>query len=354
MDSSGSVDLRAALIGYGLSGEAFHAPLIGAVPGIAVAAIVTRDEARRRRAGERYPDATLLDDAAEVWEDADRFDLAVIAAPNRAHVPLASAALEAGLAVVVDKPMAASASAGRELCELARQSGQALFPFQNRRWDGDLLTVRRLIEEEELGEVRRFESRFERWRPQISEGWRERAGPEEAGGVLYDLGSHLVDQARLLFGPATQVYAELDARRPGAEVDDDSFVALTHESGTRSHLWMSTVAAQLGPRFRVLGERAAYVKHGLDVQEQALREGRDPREPGWGREDPDRWGLLGVDGETTPVETEPGAYQRFYEGVVATLRNGAEPPVEAGEAVEVLAVLDAARASAREARVVEP
>jgi scyllo-inositol 2-dehydrogenase (NADP+) len=318
-----------------------------------VAAIVTTDEARRQRAAERYPDATLLENAAEVWEDADRFELAVIAAPNRAHVPLASSALEAGLAAVVDKPIAASASAARELSELARERGLALFPFQNRRWDGDLLTVRKLIADGELGEVWRFESRFERWRPEVSAGWREKGDPEEAGGVLYDLGSHLVDQALLLFGPARQVYAELETRRLGAEVDDDAFVALTHESGTRSHLWMSAVAAQPGPRFRVLGDTAAYVKHGLDVQEQALRDGWNPGEPGWGREDPDRWGLLGVEGETRPVETEPGAYQRFYEGVVATLREGAEPPVKGEEAVDALAVLDAARTSAREGRVVE-
>jgi predicted dehydrogenase len=323
------------------------------VPGIELAAIVTRDETRRQRAAQRYPDAALLDDAAEVWEGAERFDLAVIAAPNRAHVPLASAALDAGLAVVVDKPIAASASAARGLAEVARERGKPLFPFQNRRWDGDLLTLRRLIADGEMGEIRRFESRFERWRPQISAGWRERADPEEAGGVLYDLGSHLVDQALLLFGPVTHVYAELEARRPGAEVDDDSFLALTHRSGTSSHLWMSAVAAQPGPRFRVLGERAAYVKYGLDVQEEALREGRDPSEPGWGREEPDRWGLLGVEGETRPVETEPGAYQRFYEGVVATLRDGAEPPVRPEEAVDALVVLDAARASARERRVVE-
>ena len=288
--SGGSADLRAAVIGYGLAGETLHTPLISAVPGIEVAAIVTRDEARRRRAAQRYPDAALFEDAAEIWEDADRFDVAVVAAPNRAHVPLASAALEAGLAVVVDKPLAGSAEEARELVESAERRDLMLFPFQNRRWDGDLLTVRKLIEEGELGEIRRMESRFERWRPELSAGWREQADPEEAGGLLYDLGSHLVDQALHLFGPGRHVYAELDVRRPGAKVDDDSFVALTHESEVRSHLWMSVVAAQLGPRFRILGERAAYVKYGLDPQEQAFREGRVPNEPGWGREEPDRWG----------------------------------------------------------------
>ena len=346
-------ELRAALIGFGLSGEAFHAPLIAAVPGIELDAIVSRDSQRRDRAQSQYPEAELLDAADEIWRHADRFDIAVVAAPNRAHVPLASDAIEAGLDVVVDKPLAASASAARELVERARRRGRSLFPFQNRRWDGDLLTVRKLIEDGELGQVVRFESRFERWRPEVSSGWRDKSDPEEAGGLLYDLGIHLVDQALHLFGPATHAYAELDMRRPGAAVDDDDFVALTHASGTQSHLWMSAVAAQTGPRLRVLGSRAAYVKHGLDVQEEALRAGRGPGPAGWGREDPDSWGILSVDGVSRRVETEPGAYQRFYEGVVMTLRADAPPPVEPMEAVAALAVLDAARDAAREGRVVE-
>jgi len=213
--------------------------------------------------------------------------------------------------------------------------------------------VRQLLERGELGEALRFESRFERWRPQVSAGWRESPEPEEAGGVLYDLGSHLVDQALQLFGPARRVYAEVAARRPEAQVPDDAFVALGHDSGVHSHLWMSVVSAQAGPRFRVLGNRAAFVKYGLDVQEEAFRAGRLPDEPGWGQEPPDRWGLLGVEGETHPVETKPGAYQRFYEGVVAALREGAAPPVKAEEAVEGLAVLDAAQVSARDGKLIE-
>jgi len=169
--------------------------------------------------------------------------------------------------------------------------------------------------------------------------------------LLYDLGNHLVDQALLLFGPALDVYAELDVRRAGARIDDDVFVALTHASGVRSHLWMSAVAAQLGPRFRVLGDRAAYVKHGLDVQEGLLTDGVRPGGSGWGEEPEGRWGVLGTADDIGPVPSEPGAYQRFYEGIVATLRGGA-PPVDPAEVVASLEVLDAARRSARERRVV--
>jgi len=234
------------------------------------------------------------------------------------------------------------------MVDRARARGLLLTVFQNRRWDGDLLTARRLLEEGALGRVWRFESRFERWRPAPKPGWRESGGPEDAGGMLNDLGSHLVDQALHLFGPATLVYGELDRRRPGMRVDDDAFVALAHASGVRSHLWMSAVAAQLGPRLRVLGDRAAYVKHGLDGQEEALRTGHRPDGRGWGEEPPPRWGLLGTEALTRAVRTEPGAYHRFYQGMVAALRGQAPPPVDPADAVAALRVLDAARRSAGE------
>jgi predicted dehydrogenase len=259
-------------------------------------------------------------------------------------VPLASAALDAGLDVVVDKPLAPTAAEARALVHAAKAAGRMLTVFHNRRWDGDFLTARKLIERGRLGRVLRFESRFERWRPEIKQGWRELGDPAEGGGVLNDLGSHLVDQALQLFGPVREVYGELDARRAGAQVDDDAFVALEHESGVRSHLWMSAVAADLGPRLRVLGDRAAYVKRGLDPQEDALRAGGDPRAPGWGEEPEPAWGVLGAGDEFEPVRTEPGAYVRFYEGVARALCEGAPPPVDPEDAVAVLELLDAARA----------
>jgi predicted dehydrogenase len=344
--------IRVALLGYGLAGAVFHAPLIASVGGLELAAIVTRDDERRSRARRDHPAADLLESAEEVWRRADGFDLVVVAAPNRFHVPLARAAVEAGLTVVVDKPLAASADEAQTLVREAGERGVMLTVFQNRRWDGDFLTVRGLLEEGELGEVERFESRFERWRPELSGGWRESAEPVDAGGLLYDLGSHLLDQALCLFGPAALVYAELDRRRPGAQTDDDTFVALTHESGVRSHLWMSTVAAQPGPRFLVTGRSAAYVKYGLDVQEELLRAGRRPDDPLWGREPEASWGLLGAGDQVRPVPTVPGAYQQFYEGVVLALRESAPPPVDPDAVVRGLEVLDAAKISAREQRVV--
>ena len=335
--------VRTALIGYGLAGRAFHAPLIAAVEGLELAAVVTRDEERREAVGREHPGARLLDSADDVWASAGDFDLVVVAAPNRAHVPLARASVGAGLPAVVDKPLAATAAEARDLIDDARRAGVMLTVFHNRRWDGDFLTARQLIADGELGRVMRFESRFERWRPEIPAGWRESGDPEDAGGVLFDLGVHLIDQALQLFGPIDSIYAELDARRPGARVDDDAFVALEHASGARSHLWMSAVAADLGPRMRVLGDRAAYVKRGLDVQETALRAGGSPDEPEWGEEPESGWGVVGAGEEWAPVRTEPGAYQRFYEGVERALRTGAPPPVDPDEAVATLEVIDAAR-----------
>src|SRR3954447_805110 len=311
---------RVGLVGYGLAGEFFHAPLIRSTPGLELGSVIT---SRGR--------------VEDLWEG---HDLVVVATPNRLHFPIALAALEAGLPVVVDKPLAATAADGRRLEEAAGERSLMLAVFHNRRWDGDFLTVRKLIEEGALGEVHRFESRFERWRPEVRAGaWRELDAPEEAGGVLYDLGSHLIDQALLLFGPPERVYAEIDRRRPGAAVGDDAFIALTHRSGVRSHLWTSQVAAQPGPRMRVLGSRAAYVKFGLDVQEDALRAGALPG-PDWGREPREAWGTLGAEGQARPVPTEAGDWPAFYRGVVAALRDGEPPPVSAADGVAVLDLIE--------------
>jgi predicted dehydrogenase len=345
-------ELRVGLIGYGLAGSAFHAPLMAVTPGLRLTAVVTSDAERRRQVEREHPDATVVESAERLWDRAADLDLIVVASPNRTHVPLALAALEAGLDVVVDKPLARTAAEGRRVVEEARRRGRTLTVFHNRRWDGDFQTVRRLLREGALGRPMRFESRFERWRPAPKPGWRERGSLEEAGGILYDLGSHLVDQALVLFGPVRQVYAELDRRRPGVEVDDDAFLALTHASGVRSHLWMNALAAQHGPRLRVLGTEAAYTKFGLDAQEEPLRRGERPDRADWGVEPRERWGVLGAGDDLRPVPTERGAYQGFYAGVVETLRKGAPPPVDPSDAVAGLEVIEAARRSAADGTAV--
>lgn len=344
--------LRVALLGYGLAGRVFHAPLVTAVPGLRLAAVVTRDEERSAQAWADVLGAEVLGSADDVWARADEFDVAVVATTNRTHVPLALAAVDAGLGVVVDKPLATSAADARRLVEAARSAGVVLTTYQNRRWDGDLLTLRRLLDDGALGRVWRFESRFERWRPSPKPGWRETGSVDEAGGVLNDLGSHVVDQALLLFGPVEQVYGEVLRRRAGVEVDDDAFVALAHASGTVSHLHVSAVAADLGPRFRVLGERAAYVKRGLDVQEAALRSGARPGDPGFGEEPEEAWGRVGADPDWSPVRTERGDYLAFYVALERAVRGEGPVPVDPEDSVRGLEVLEAARRSAAEGAVI--
>lgn len=351
MSASGP-PVRVGLVGFGLAGSVFHAPLVATTPGLHLAAVVTRDPARAAQARAAYPDVEVVNAAERLWDGPVPVDLVVIATPNRTHQPLALAALRAGRHVVVDKPLAPTAADASRVLDEAARRGLVLTVFQNRRWDGDFLTVRRLVADGALGDVVRFESRYDRWRPTPKPGWRQDGAAEAAGGLLYDLGSHLVDQALQLFGPADAVYAELDRRHPTAEVDDDAFVALTHRSGVRSHLWMSTLAAQPGARFRVLGSRGAYVKHGLDVQEAALRAGAVPDARGWGEEPPEGWGTVGAGADAVAVRTEPGAYGRFYAGVAAAVIDGAPPPVDPADAVATLAVIEAGRQSAAESRVV--
>ncbi|MFJ4004132.1 Gfo/Idh/MocA family oxidoreductase [Streptomyces sp. NPDC090023] len=346
--------LRVGLIGYGLAGSVFHAPLIAATDGLVLDTVVTSNPERQEQARAEFPDVRVAATPEELLERAGELDLIVIASPNKTHVPLATAAIKAGLPVVVDKPISGTAAEARELAALADEHGVLLSVFQNRRWDNDFLTLRKLVADGDLGDVWRFESRFERWRPQLKGGWRESGDPAEIGGLLYDLGSHVVDQALVLFGPVTEVYAEAVVRRDGAETDDDTFLALTHASGVRSHLYVSAATAQLGPRFRVLGSRAGFVKYGLDPQEAALRDGDRPgTEAAWGVEEESLWGRLGagespVTGGGTAVETLPGDYPAYYAAVAAAVRGTGPNPVTALEAAETLDVLEAARRSARD------
>ncbi|MBR8741157.1 Gfo/Idh/MocA family oxidoreductase [Nocardiopsis sp. MG754419] len=347
-------ELHVALIGYGKGGEVFHAPLIDAVPGLRLSAVVTGAPAREAAVRSRYPDVTVYPSVEDLWADAGRYEIAVVSTPNETHAPLARAALEAGLAVVVDKPFALTAKEARDLTDRAAELGQVLTVYQNRRWDADFLTLWGIIEEGALGRVHRFESRFERMRPEARATWRDSGSVEVGAGVLYDLGPHLIDQAVNLFGPVASVHAEVDARRDGVRADDDVFLSLEHARGTRSHLWMSALSAQNGPRFRVLGDRAAYTSHGMDGQEARLAAGESPTVSDWGVVPESEWGLLGVDGDLRPVPSERGAYPEFYVGVRDAVGEGEPLPVDPHEVIHGLEVIEAARRSAATRTVVRP
>jgi len=265
--------------------------------------------------------------------------------------------MNAGLPVVIDKPFAASVTDAEQLIATSRRTGKLLTVFQNRRWDGDFLMVRQLITTDLLGSITRFESRFDRYRAEPRPGaWRELPAPEEAGGLLFDLGSHLIDQALLLFGQPVSVYAEVDGRRPAAQVDDDTFVALTFPNRVRTHLWMSLVVRNPGPRLRVNGLYGTYEKWGIDPQEDALKAGMRPGDPGWGHEPRERWGRLSTDFNGVHIdgslETLPGAYERYYALLRDALLTGGPPPVDPADAVASLRVIEAAQQSASTGTVV--
>lgn len=340
--------IRTAVVGYGLAGSVFHAPLLAANSSYSLDAVATSDAGRRAAASSRLPGVEVMRDGAAVLKRAADLDLVVLATPPATHHSLAKAALEAGLDVVVDKPFAVTSGQGQELIDLARQLGRVLSVFHNRRWDGDFLTLRKLLAAQSLGSVTRFESRFERWSPAISKAWKARATAVDGGGILFDLGSHLIDQALQLFGPAAVLHAELKARRSDERTDDDVFLVLRHDSGVTSHLTMNMLCAQQGPRFRVLGSIGGFTKNGVDPQEPYMAAGGSPLDPAYGQEAPEWAGHLGRDGHLDRLPTERGAYPEFYRILADKILDGgtasARPlPVDPEDAVAVLEIMEKAR-----------
>ncbi|WP_438034324.1 oxidoreductase [Sorangium sp. So ce204] len=334
------------LVGYGLAGAVFHAPLIRSVPRLRLAAIATRRE------GQVMADhsGVAVHPTPEVLIAEPGIDLVVIASPNETHFPLARAALEAGKHVVVDKPFTITSAEADELIALAARRGRLLSVFQNRRWDADFRTVRSCIEQGLLGEVASYEAHFDRFRPAIKQGWREQAAP--GSGILYDLGAHLIDQVLVLFGPPRAVTADVLAQRSGARTVD--YFHLTLDYGKRRVIVRSsTLVPEPGPRFAVHGDGGSFLKHGIDGQENALKAGTRPGVPEWGREDPRWFGtLVTASGERRVIESLPGAYEAYYEGIAAAILDGAPPPVRAEEARDVIRVIEAAMKSAAERRTI--
>lgn len=340
---SDPLPLPVGVAGFGLAGEVFHCPLIDATEGMEVAVIVTSDEERSARASARYPEAVVLPGIADAW---DRIDLLVVATPNRSHAELALSAIERDLPVVIDKPLAATL----DEAERVLAAGGRTTVFQNRRWDGDFLTLRSVLADGTLGEIVRFESRFERFRQEIRNAWRESGDPRDGGGQLSDLGAHLIDQAIFLFGPPTSVYAEVETRRPGAVTDDNVFIALRHGGGIRSHLHMGVLAPMAGPRFRLTGLEGGVAIDGLDPQEAQLKEGLLPGSGGFGEREPGRILIAGSEERDLPLL--PGGYEHFYADVADWLNGDGEAPVDPADSLTVMRVIESARASSKRREVV--
>lgn len=336
--------LRVGLVGYGSAGRGIHARLLREV-GARVVRVVTRNQERAAAAGEDWPGVAVDPDVAALLAHAAELDVVVVASPTGDHVEHVTAALAAGASVVVDKPLATTADEAAALTRLGAEAGGRLTVFQNRRWDPEQLTLRALLAAGELGTVHRFERRWERWRPVPQHRWKE--NDTRAGGLLLDLGAHLVDSAVQLFGPVARVHAELRSLTTPAE--DDVFLALTHAarpdgSVVISHLQAGGLVGAPGPRTRVLGDRGAYLVTSFEGEATpfaVLDEGDDAHE-GW---------LVRGD-ERVPVPRAPGGHPDFYRAVEAWVRGGGAPPVDPADAVMTARVLDAARVSAREHRAV--
>ncbi len=342
-------EIAVAVVGYGLAGEVFHAPLIAAARGMRLKAVVTAAPDRGLRARQRFPGVLVFPTLEELLSARLDLRLLVVATPNHLHLRHALAAMEAGVNVVVDKPMALSVAEAEQMIAAAERHHLLLSVFQNRRLDDDFLLLQRVVRAGRLGEVHRLESRFERWRPELTPGsWREELTPAEGGGLLLDLGSHLIDQALVLFGRPLGVYAELVSRR-GARAEDDCFVSLAFPRYRYAHLWMSAVAPALGPRFRLLGDRAALLTFGLDPQEEQLRSGLRPGAPGFGGRGADGAEILSLGqsrGQGEPVPFPAGRYADFYPEMAAAISGRGPLPVPPEAGLQVLQVVEAARASA--------
>jgi len=336
--------VRFGLVGYGFGGRYFHAPLLAAASEVDLLGVVTTSAERRAQVAAEHPGLRTFGSLEEL---ADAGAEAVsISTPADTHTPLSEQALSLDLAVVCDKPFALDAPAANGTVQLAAARRLPLAPYQNRRWDSDFRTVRALADDGRLGTVTRFESRFERFEP-------EPGPPAAGGGTLLDFGSHLVDQALVLLGPVTGVYAEW--RRHANGRDDDVFVALTHADGGHSHLWGSWSQGAPGDRFRVVGTEGAYVVGGpMDGQEAALLAGQTPATLGerWGAEPEERWGRLLRGDEGVVVPTERGRWDVFYPAFAAAVRGEGPVPVDPRDAVATARVLDAARRSATEGVVI--
>lgn len=319
---------RIGLAGYGFGGRIFHAPLIAAAGGAELAGVVTRSPERRADVAADHPGVPVFD-SLEQLRDAGA-DAVAISTPADTHIPLLLEAVSLGMAVVCDKPFALSADSAREAVDAAEAAGVVLSVYQNRRWDSDFLTVRRLLDEGTLGEVTLFESTFERYSLDPV--------PPQGGGISRDFGAHLVDQALHLWGPVVSLYGEVSPD------DDRFFAALTHESGMTSHLSGDWTQGSPAPRFRVRGSKGAYAVYGMDGQEPALIAGERPGED-WYTEKPERWGRIERGDESEPVPSERGRWDTFYPAFAAAVRGEGPVPVDPRDAIASLTVIDAIRAS---------
>lgn len=338
--------IKCAIVGFGFSGATFHAPVMKAVKDMHITKVVSSNPEKVKHT---LPDAEVVPVIEDVLDD-NEIELVVITTPNEFHYPMAMKALNAGKHVVLEKPFAVSVSECEELIHAAEQYGCLLSVYHNRRFDNDFLTIQKLLENGALGEVVTYEAHYDRFRSEVRERWREQ--DKKGSGILFDLGSHLIDQALTLFGEPDSVMADVVAQREGAKTDDYFHLVLKYGK-KRVILHGGSLVHKHGPRYQIHGMEGSYVKWGIDPQEDALKKGHIPGESGWGEDSEQSYGTLTIGDNEKKVPTVQGAYHHYYEAIVRSIKEKAPAPVTAHEALNVIKCIELALESSENNRTVE-
>ncbi len=337
--------IKVGIIGFGNSAQTFHLPFVTSNESLELVAI---SSSQTEAIQERYPTISIFDSADDLILNSG-IELVIITAPNHVHYSLAKQALEQGLQVTNQKPMVTKRSEAEELIKLAKQQSLILSVFQNRRWDGDFLTLKKLIKQKALGEIRFFESHFDRFRPLVRQRWKEQPGP--GAGFLFDLGPHLIDQALCLFGLPDSITARCLAIRNTSKITD-YFHIILHYKDLEVVLHASTFSAGPNRRFRMEGTKGSYDKYGLDPQEAQLHDGLSPTDILFGAEQINQFGTLYQENSKLQIDTETGCYQQYYLKIVDAINNGGASPVDSEEIVNVIKIIELAEISSQQGRTV--
>jgi len=335
--------INVGIIGYGLSGSAFHAPFITKDSRFELKCVLT---SRKEAVLKRNPSVKVVSKIEEMLGD-NSLQLIIVTSPNTTHYPYAKQSLLSGKHVVVEKPFTICKQKGLELDNLAKRKCLVLSVYQNIRWDGDFLSVKKIMNEERLGRIYRFESRFEKYNPIIKDGWREQSLP--GSGLLYDYGPHLIDQALCLFGMPNWLQADIQLQRDKAVTDDYFQLTLGYDK-LRVILGTCPFIAGKVPRFSIHGEKGSFIKYGLDPQEEALVAGNIPGSPGWGKEEEKYYGILTTADETTTIPTERGDYSQYFTGIADSIESNSKPPVTAKDAILNIRIIELAFKSSEKSK----
>ncbi len=332
--------INTAIIGFGLSGRVFHAPFVHTHPGFNLKKVVERHNSQSKKI---YPYVEVVRDYTDLLKD-ENIDLIVVATENTLHHRMAKESLLAGKNVIVEKPFTVTTAEAEDLIEVSEKTGKKIFVYQNRRWDGDFLTVKKIINHGLLGDIQYYEAHFDRYKPGLTPGkWRDEKKP--GGGILYDLGSHLIDQALQLFGKPENIISDIQSQRDGSIVDDYFRLEMFYPE-TKVVLTAGMMVKEPGPRFIIHGTAGSFIKYGIDPQEEALASGKMPQGENWGVEDEKNWGFLITESDDEQVDgrivTEPGNYMGFYENVYDVLINNGVRDVKPDEAKEVIKIIEMA------------